>query len=68
MNLNTRGNALGRKDSRVRWLQKLNRDPRNDLVLRFLEITAVLNPKVIVIEHESLLCMQLYSGPATTDP
>jgi hypothetical protein len=49
MKLNARVGASGRKDSRTRWLQKLDRDPGNNLVLQFLEITTVLNPKVMVI-------------------
>ena len=30
---------------------KLDQDPRNDLVLRFLEVAAALKPKVVVIEN-----------------
>jgi site-specific DNA-cytosine methylase len=41
----------GSKIVRFGGYNKLDQDPRNDLVLRFLEATAALNPKVVVIEN-----------------
>ncbi len=41
---------------------KLDQDPRNDLVLRFLEVAAVLNPKVIVIENVPQFLSHYHDG------
>lgn len=41
---------------------KLDQDPRNDLVLRFLEVAAALNPKVIVIENVPQFLSHYHDG------
>lgn len=41
---------------------KLDQDPRNDLVLRFLEIAAILNPKVLVIENVPQFLSHYHDG------
>lgn len=41
---------------------KLDQDPRNDLVLRFLEVAAVLKPKVIVIENVPQFLSHYHDG------
>lgn len=41
---------------------KLDQDPRNDLVLRFLEIAAALNPKVVVIENVPQFLSHYHDG------
>lgn len=54
-----------RQDSKiVRFggYNKLDNDPRNDLVLRFLEVVAVLNPKVVVIENVPQFLSHYHDG------
>ena len=54
-----------RRDSKiVRFggYNKLDNDPRNDLVLRFLEAVAVLNPKVVVIENVPQFLSHYHDG------
>jgi DNA (cytosine-5)-methyltransferase 1 len=41
---------------------KLDQDPRNDLVLRFLEVAAVLKPKVVVIENVPQFLSHYHDG------
>lgn len=41
---------------------KLDQDPRNDLVLRFLEIVAALKPKVVVIENVPQFLSHYHNG------
>lgn len=41
---------------------KLDQDPRNDLVLRFLEIAVALKPKVIVIENVPQFLSHYHDG------
>ncbi len=57
--------AEGRQGSKlVRFggYNKLDQDPRNDLVLRFLEVAAALNPKVIVIENVPQFLSHYHDG------
>jgi DNA-cytosine methyltransferase len=57
--------AEGRRGSKiVRFggYNKLDQDPRNDLVLRFLEVAAALNPKVIVIENVPQFLSHYHDG------
>jgi len=48
-----RRSAERQEDGLVRFkgYNKLDEDPRNDLVLRFLEITNALRPKIVLIEN-----------------
>jgi len=41
---------------------RLDQDPRNDLVLRFLEIAAVLQPKVVIIENVPQFLRHYHNG------
>ena len=52
----------GSKIARFGGYNKLDQDPRNDLVLRFLEIGAALNPKVIVIENVPQFLSHFHDG------
>jgi DNA-cytosine methyltransferase len=52
----------GSKIVRFGGYNKLDQDPRNDLVLRFLEVAAVLNPKVIVIENVPQFLSHYHDG------
>lgn len=57
--------AETRKDSKiVRFggYNMLDEDPRNDLVLRFLEIVAALSPKVVVIENVPQFLSHYHNG------
>ena len=54
-----------RMDSNIvkfRGYNKLDQDPRNDLVLRFLEVAAALNPKIIVIENVPQFLSHYHDG------
>ncbi|MBB5032128.1 DNA cytosine methyltransferase [Prosthecobacter vanneervenii] len=54
-----------RKDSEIvsfGGYNKLDQDPRNDLVLRFLEVAAALNPKVVVIENVPQFLSHYHDG------
>lgn len=52
----------GSKIVRFGGYNKLDQDPRNDLVLRFLEVAAALNPKVIVIENVPQFLSHFHEG------
>lgn len=52
----------GSKVVRFGGYNKLDQDPRNDLVLRFLEVAAALNPKVIVIENVPQFLSHYHDG------
>jgi DNA (cytosine-5)-methyltransferase 1 len=52
----------GSKLVRYGGYNKLDQDPRNDLVLRFLEVAAALNPKVIVIENVPQFLSHYHDG------
>jgi len=52
----------GSKVVRFGGYNKLDQDPRNDLVLRFLEVAAVLTPKVIVIENVPQFLSHYHDG------
>ena len=56
------GSRRGSKIVRFGGYNKLDQDPRNDLVLRFLEVAAVLNPKVIVIENVPQFLSHYHDG------
>jgi DNA (cytosine-5)-methyltransferase 1 len=45
-----------------RGYNHLDQDPRNDLVLRFLEIAHVLNPKIIIIENVPQMLTHTHAG------
>jgi DNA (cytosine-5)-methyltransferase 1 len=47
---------------RFKGYDRLAHDPRNDLVLRFLEIAGFLNPKVIVIENVPQMLRHGHNG------
>jgi DNA (cytosine-5)-methyltransferase 1 len=55
----------GRRDSKIARFggyNKLDQDPRNDLVLRFLEIVAAVSPKVVVIENVPQFLSHYHDG------
>jgi DNA (cytosine-5)-methyltransferase 1 len=52
----------GSKIARFGGYNKLDADPRNDLVLRFMEVAAALNPKVIVIENVPQFLSHYHDG------
>lgn len=52
----------GSKIVRFGGYNKLDQDPRNDLVLRFLEVAAAFNPKVIVIENVPQFLSHYHDG------
>lgn len=56
------GARQGSKIVRFGGYNKLDQDPRNDLVLRFLEVAAALNPKVIVIENVPQFLSHYHDG------
>ena len=47
---------------RFKGYDRLDQDPRNDLVLRFLEIAHVLNPKIIIIENVPQMLTHTHGG------
>jgi DNA-cytosine methyltransferase len=47
---------------RFRGYNRLDEDPRNDLVLRFLEIAEALRPKIIVIENVPQMMLHAHKG------
>ena len=54
----------GSKIVKFKGYNRLDQDPRNDLVLRFLEIAAVLQPKVILIENVEQMLRHHHNGVA----
>ncbi len=52
----------GSKIVRFGGYNKLDNDSRNDLVLRFLEVVAALNPKVVVIENVPQFLSHYHDG------
>jgi DNA (cytosine-5)-methyltransferase 1 len=54
----------GSKIVRFGGYNKLDQDPRNDLVLRFLEVAAALEPKVVVIENVPQFLRHYHDGQA----
>ena len=47
---------------RFKGYDKLNDDPRNDLVVRFLDIARALRPKVVLIENVPQMLTHTYQG------
>jgi len=56
------GERKGSKIVKFGGYNNLDQDPRNDLVLRFLEVAAALNPKVIVIENVPQFLSHYHDG------
>ena len=56
------GARMGSNIVKFGGYNKLDQDPRNDLVLRFLEVAAALNPKVIVIENVPQFLSHYHDG------
>ena len=56
------GARQGSKIVRFGGYNKLDQDHRNDLVLRFLEVAAAINPKVIVIENVPQFLSHYHDG------